>query len=107
AAACLFVSSSAQRASDTRLKAPAPDVAQERAALSNYGKLPLSFERNAGQVSKDVRFLARGPGFSLYLTERDALLALRPSSNREATAGSNPATLPNQLLRMTLVGAKK
>jgi hypothetical protein len=41
-----------------------------------YGKLPLSFVSNRGQTNKRVRYYAQGPGVSLYLTKREAVLAL-------------------------------
>lgn len=31
-----------------------------------YGKLPLSFEANAGQTDPRVKFLSRGSGYSLF-----------------------------------------
>lgn len=41
-----------------------------RAALDRaYGQLPLTFERNVGQTDAQVDFLARGRGYSLFLTE--------------------------------------
>ena len=42
-----------------------------------YGKLPLSFEVNRGQSAKEVKFLARGQGYVLFLTRDEAVLALR------------------------------
>lgn len=49
----------------------------------NYGKLRLSFEPNRGQADKRVRFLSRGPGYSLFLTPTEAFLALqRPGKKR-------------------------
>jgi len=50
-----------------------------------YGKIPLTFERNDGQSDSQVKFLSRGPGYSLFLTERSAVLAIKPAS-----AGSEP-----------------
>src|SRR6476620_7852060 len=44
---------------------------------SNYGKLPLSFEANHGQVDEQVRFLARGPGYRLFLTPSESVLVLQ------------------------------
>ncbi|AXC12915.1 Cell surface protein [Acidisarcina polymorpha] len=43
---------------------------------TNYGKLPLSFEGNQGQTDSQVRFLSRGQGYSLFLTDTSAVLAL-------------------------------
>ena len=45
--------------------------------VANYGKLPLSFEANHGQVNDAVKFLARGHGYALFLTGGEAVLTLR------------------------------
>ena len=39
-----------------------------------YGKVPLSFEKNLGQVDSRVKFLSRGPGYGVFLTDREAIL---------------------------------
>ncbi len=46
----------------------------------NYGKLPLSFEPNQGQASSEVKFLARGSGYTLFPSSTDALLYLRKTN---------------------------
>jgi hypothetical protein len=47
-----------------------------------YGKLPMGFEANQGQTDPQVRFLSRGNGYSLFLTDREAVLALsKPENN--------------------------
>ncbi len=43
--------------------------------VANYGKLPLSFEANQGQVSGPVQFLSRGLGYTLFLTGDEAVLS--------------------------------
>src|SRR5262244_2942156 len=43
------------------------------AATENFGKLPLSFEANRGQVSEQVRFLSRGKGYTVYLTPAETV----------------------------------
>src|SRR5216117_2365712 len=54
-----------------------PAAAATNARVSeSYGKLPLQFEANRGQTDKDVHFLSRGPGYSLYLTAGEAVLVL-------------------------------
>lgn len=51
---------------------------------------PLAFEPNAGQTAAGVRFLARGPDYTLYLSDRAAVFALpRPP----AAAGDAPGAL--------------
>jgi hypothetical protein len=47
---------------------------------AGYGKLPLSFEANRGQADARVRFLARGGGYTVFLTDDEAVLTLRKSS---------------------------
>lgn len=42
--------------------------------------LPMYFEANVGQTDPAVRFLARGPGHSLFLTSTGAVLAVSRSS---------------------------
>jgi len=62
-----------------------------------YGKLPLSFERNDGQTDAQVKFLARGNGYTLFLTPSENVLALRKSRKaavdvlRIRMIGANPA----------------
>jgi Abnormal spindle-like microcephaly-assoc'd, ASPM-SPD-2-Hydin/Beta-propeller repeat len=69
-------------------------------ALDAYGKLPLSFEENAGQTDARVKFLARGAGYTVFLTDRDATLRLeRPSLK----PGSKATT--ETVVRLALAGA--
>src|SRR4051794_40668889 len=57
-----------------------PDVTN---ILSN---LPVRFEQNAGQHSSNVKYTARGDGYSLFLTGRDVVFV--PSG-----PGSKPVTI--------------
>jgi hypothetical protein len=41
-----------------------------------YGQLPLSFESNRGQTNEQVKFLARGRGYNLFLTSTEAVLSV-------------------------------
>ena len=54
-----------------------------------YGHLPLSFEENRGQTDAQVKFLARGGGYSLFLTPTEAVLKLRAPS-KSAKPGAMP-----------------
>ena len=59
---------------------------------ASYGKLPLSFEANQGQVGGAVQFVSRGLGYTLFLTGGEAVLALKkPSvvSGQPSVAGNN------------------
>ena len=44
-----------------------------------YGRLPLRFEANQGQTDARVRFLARGSGYTIFLTADEAVLSLQTS----------------------------
>ncbi len=59
--------------------------------MASYGKLPLSFETNRGQTDTQVKFLSRGPGYTLFLTPTRAVLSLRAASD-EPTRGEAPLT---------------
>jgi hypothetical protein len=50
---------------------------QNHRLVEAYGKLPLSFEINQGQTDSQVKFLSRGPGYTLFLTGEEAVLSLR------------------------------
>src|SRR5207245_4469380 len=92
-----------------------PAVAATEARLSeSYGKLPLHFEANQGQTHKDVRFLSRGLGYSLYLTAGEAVLVLsRPNPDAKRDGHSTPARpdakaqMKTAAPRMSLVGAAR
>jgi len=95
----------------TGLLLPVAAGAEARAS-ETYGRLPLHFEANLGQTHQDVRFLARGPGYSLYLTAGEAVLILtKPNPDAKRDAHSTPERLSTQargtpvVVRMSLVGA--
>ena len=54
-----------------------PDAATQARLSEAYGKLPLSFEANQGQADKQVEFLSRGSGYTLFLMPTKAVLVLR------------------------------
>ena len=65
-------------------------------ALQRYDELPLSFEANDGQTDSDVLFLSRTHGYTLFLTNGGAILALgepsaKDSALRMSLAGANPS----------------
>jgi hypothetical protein len=66
----------------------------------NYGHLPLMFEPNQGQTDPRVRFIARGGGYGLFLTEQEAVLAL------QSPAGKTKAR-QSSVVRMRLEGANQ
>ena len=62
----------------------------------DLAKLPLSFEPNRGQTASEVRYLARGPAHSVYLTPREAIVVNNPA----AAIGARSAAV----MRMQFVG---
>src|SRR5262245_27131793 len=69
------------------------------AGPSDYGKIPLTFEKNLGQADSHVKFLSRGPGYGVFLTDREAILRLNhptPATVRMSLSGqtSTPSIEP-------------
>ncbi len=58
---------------------------------AQFGKLPLAFERNQGQTDAKVKFLARTPGYTLFLTTGEAVLSAKSGVLRMTLLGANPA----------------
>ncbi len=66
---------------------------QQSQLLEAYGKLPLSFEENIGQTAREVRYVAHGGSYELFLTPQEAVMALRPSSHLDFSPRHRFATL--------------
>lgn len=65
--------------------------------VQRFNALPLSFEANRGQVDARVKYLARGQGYTLFLTSGATVLGLRGTGSGESTQwvklvleGANP-----------------
>jgi hypothetical protein len=85
---------------------------------ANYASLPLAFEQNQGQTDAQVKYMARGDGYTLFLTANDAVFSLHSSSAKSATSAlrrgtelraKNSRQLPAQenstaVVRMQLAG---
>ncbi len=88
--------------------------ATKQRIVETYGKLPLSFEANQGQTDSRVKFISRGPGYTLFLNSTEAVLSF-PSRDRKGAGASSslpgsspPSSSPPEgrnVLRMQLVGA--
>ncbi len=66
--------------------------------------LPVVFEANKGQVAPQVRFLARGQGYTLYLTARASVLALPVPKTSHAPAAVVQLSFAGASSRARLVG---
>lgn len=77
---------------------PKPAGVTSGPAVVRYGHLPLMFEPNVGQTDSRVRFLARGSGYGLFLTQQEAVLSLDSSAEKNGAAKGS-------VVRMKLAGA--
>jgi hypothetical protein len=108
-----------------------PDAAATNRIQQNYGRLPLSFEKNEGQSDPRVEFISRGPGYTMFLTRGgeavialsstsvrvgDAVPAVMSSSKRDPramhprsreTMGRKPPADARAVLRLKLAGANR
>ena len=87
-----------------------PDLAARDRIVQSYGKLPLSFEANQGQTDAQVRFLSRGPGYTLFLTGDEAVFSFGDSKVKDGAPAISRQVRPsppasNAVLRMKLVKA--
>ncbi|MBI3911135.1 MAG: fibronectin type III domain-containing protein [Armatimonadetes bacterium] len=76
--------------------------ASEEKARQAYGRLPMAFEANQGQAPKAAKFLSRGQGYALFLTPREAVLALLKPPG--ATHPGRRGGIESAVLRMRPVG---
>src|ERR1700719_464715 len=80
---------------------------------AEYGKLPLAFEPNLGQVNPEANFLARGSGYELFLTPKESVFVLNAGEKTSVIAARESGLRPGAsghsatVLRMRLVGANK
>jgi hypothetical protein len=108
-----------ESAEKTGPQAETVDEATRARVSEAYGKLPLSFEENRGQVDKGVKYLSRGTGYTLFLTPTEAVLTLRKADGgarherqahnlfnpKSAIRTPPPESQPSAVLRMKLRGA--
>ena len=76
ALAGLSVSGAAGTTTAQQTRQASAESAARPAARSSYGALPLAFVPNAGQLDRRVRFSAQAGSASIFLTRREAVLAL-------------------------------
>ncbi len=81
------------------------NTASQRPTLSNYARLPLSFEANQEQLDDAVKFISRGSGYQLYLTATEAVLQLRQPEPKNKSDKTQLSGRTAAIVRMKLVGA--
>jgi hypothetical protein len=82
---------SASNVSEAFLSSQPPSVtsAVRDRIQASYGARPLAFEQNDGQTDAQVKYMARGNGYTLFLTANDAVFSLHSSS---ASGGRSAAS---------------
>jgi hypothetical protein len=95
-------------------QAVSPDPTASVQVKERYGHLPLSFEANHGQTDSKVQFLSRGGGYTLFLTSKEAVLALSQFAADERRDAARIARSPiggrprtSAVVRMTLMNANR
>ena len=80
--------------------------------IGSYGPLPLAFEPNQGQADPQVKYLARGNGYTLFVTPREAVLVLGearapadPRRGKRTAPAPAPSQAPPAVLRLGMEGA--
>src|SRR5271166_6401499 len=78
----------AHRASTKPVAAsPQPSAEQQGRVRATLEALPLAFEANQGQTDPQVKYMARGNGYTVFLTENDTVFALSSAHGGGLTAG--------------------
>ena len=86
--------------------ATATDQANHAQVASEYLRMPMSFELNEGQSNPQVKALAHGSSYGLFLTSNESVFVVASGKKAESaivrfrTVGSNPAAKVIGLDRM-------
>jgi hypothetical protein len=72
-------------------------ASRQATSTQDYKALPVYFEQNRGQTDARVRFLSRGPGYTVFLTGHGTVLALRQAVAEPAASGSKAARHPENV----------
>jgi hypothetical protein len=87
------------------------DREAKKQIVENYGRLPLSFEINEGQIDREVKFFSRGAGYGLYLTSSEAVMVLnkparsKPAEPDKENKAATPVASSNDVITMRVSGA--
>jgi hypothetical protein len=70
-----------------------------------YGQLPLSFEANVGQTDSRADFVARGAGYTAFLTANEAVLNVSPPMTRASGPDQKLVTAgPSAVVHLQVLG---
>jgi hypothetical protein len=83
-------------------------AAEPTRTLSRMSGLPLAFEPNLGQTDAQVRYLARGAQYEVFLTHRAAVFAVtHPGSATKLHRGGPVRACNSAAVRLELMGANQ
>ncbi|HTY84280.1 MAG TPA: SBBP repeat-containing protein [Silvibacterium sp.] len=93
-------------------QASTPGMHRTQHAAASYGRVPLSFEANRGQMSSQAKFVSRGKGYTAFLTANGMVLSLRsagvsPAKSMNSSSLSATQHATSATLQFALVGASK
>ncbi|HEU4711074.1 MAG TPA: SBBP repeat-containing protein [Pyrinomonadaceae bacterium] len=97
-----------QPATESSNTATEADSTLKAKISQNFGRLPLSFEPNEGQVEQPVKFRSRGNGYDLFLTSTEAVLSLRKPRELQKEPGQpkpGGELHEGSVLRLKMIGA--
>lgn len=80
---------------------------KRKAAFEALAQHPLSFEQNVGQSAPTNQFVSRGLGYSLTLSDGDAVLSLVSADRPKSLIRRHAPTVKTTALRMSLAGANR
>jgi Calx-beta domain/Carboxypeptidase regulatory-like domain/Beta-propeller repeat len=90
------------------------DSPKQARIAEHFGRLPLSFEINKGQINESVKFLSHGAGYDLFLTSTEAVLSVQKPRGWQVDKLKDPALVNTALdahvregsvLRLKMLGA--
>ena len=89
-----------------------PPLTASQLVTATMMGMPLQFEVNHGQVDAQVKFLARGKGYTLFLTPTESVMVLQQRASKsqagdvhDPLASTEPAPIKQSVVRMKLEGA--
>lgn len=97
-------------------QAPALNAAQRGQVRASLDALPLAFEANQGQTDAQVKYMARGDGYTVFLTGNETVFAMNSSHAGSAVGKRSTGAVATQpkaetetaaAIHMKLVGANQ
>ncbi len=96
--AVLLTTSSYNPPAQDLASAPYAPSSVRHSISADLSRLPLTFELNQGQTASQVRYLARGSGYSVFFTANEIVFAFTASAGQVAPASAQLNTEGDQNL---------